>query len=567
MFNQTISARPTGGLPILDFLKDPVGTGARVPLIVLVGVLALAPATAIAQPQASANGPSVMPSKVPTNAPAAAASTPMNNPLLDLFIKKGFVTQEEAEQVRAEAEAMSSNNGALLTSKWKFRDSIKSVELYGDLRFRFEDRSLHTPINDRFELDRFRYALRLGLRGDLRENFYYGFRFETASNPRSPWVTFGASTSGAPYFGPFGKSTAGITLGQVYLGWKPTSWLDVTVGKMPQLLYSTPMLWDTDINPEGLVERLKYPIGPAEFFATFGQFVYADVNPDRSTPFLETPADPFGRNTGAPFLLSWQGGVNYQLTKDINFKAAATLYNYTGTGGISNTVAGFGDYFVGTSTVTPGSPVVGSSGYPSGPNDGFIFNQTGINDLLILDFPVELNFKIAHLPARFFADFAENLDGSQRALHATQAGANALINYSGGYTVAIPNQPYDNKAYQMGFAIGSGNDLGLVYGSETREPYLNRKSWEFRTYWQHVEQYALDPNLLDSDFFEGRGNMQGFYTAVAYGVTDAVILTLRYGYASRINNKLGTGGSNLDAPQINPINNYQVLQADLTFRF
>jgi hypothetical protein len=567
MFNPTNSPHPAGELPIVDFLKNPVGTGATVPLIVLVGVLILAPTIAIAQPQAATNGPAPAASSASTNGPAPAASAPMSDALLDLFVKKGLVTQQEAEQVKAEAEAMRSNNVAQMNSKWKFRDSIKSVELYGDLRFRVEDRSLHTPINDRFELDRFRYALRLGLRGDLKDDFYYGLRFETAANPRSPWVTFGTSSSGAPYYGPFGKSTAGISLGQVYLGWKPTSWFDIEVGKMAQPLYVTPMLWDTDINPEGLVERFKYPIGPAEFFATFGQFVYEDVNPDRSAPFLATPTDPFGRNTGAPFLLSWQGGVNYKVTKDINFKAAATLYNYTGTGRLTNTVAGFGDYFVGTSTVTPGSPVVGSSGYPSGPNDGFMFNQTGINDLLVLDFPFEVNFKIAGFPARVFGDFAENLDGSQRALHATEAGANALINYSGGYTVAIPNQPYDNKAYQFGLAIGSGNDLGLVYGTDTREPYLKRRAWEFRTYWQHVEQYALDPNLLDSDFFEGRGNMQGFYSAVAYGFTDAVILTLRYGYASRINNKLGTGGSNLDAPQVNPINNYQVLQADLTFRF
>jgi hypothetical protein len=46
-----------------------------------------------------------------------------------------------------------------------------------------------------------------------------------------------------------------------------------------------------------------------------------------------------------------------------------------------------------------------------------------------------------------------------------------------------------------------------------------------------------------------------------------VIGTVRYGYASRINNKLGTGGSNLDIPQINPIEHYNLLQLDLTVRF
>jgi hypothetical protein len=505
-------------------------------------------------------------SSTPTNAPAISIGS--SGPLLDLFVKKGYVTEAEALQVRAEAEAMQSTNSpaTAASSKWKFGSGIKSVELYGDLRFRFEDRSVHTPLGDRFELDRLRYALRLGLRGDLQSDFYYGLRLETASNPRSPWATFGTSTSGTPYYGPYGKSTATITLGQVYLGWKPADWADFTVGKMQQPLYVTPMLWDTDINPEGLSERFKYPIGPAEFFANFGQFIYEDANPDRSTPFLSTPTDLAGRDTSGIFMLSWQGGATYHFNKDTFLKVAATAYNYTSTGP-TNSAAGFGNTYVGTSTVTPGSPVVGSSGYPSGPNDGFIFNQTGINDLFILDFPVELDFKLFHQRVKVFGDFAENLDGSQRALAATTVGANPLLNNSGGYSVAIPYEPNANKAYQAGFAIGGGDDLGLVYGGGSREPSLRRNSWEFRAYFQHVEQYALDPNLLDSDFFEGRANMQGVYTALAYGFTDSVIGTVRFGYASQIDSKLGTGGSNMDVPQVNPIKNYQLLQVDLTMRF
>ena len=94
-----------------------------------------------------------------------------------------------------------------------------------------------------------------------------------------------------------------------------------------------------------------------------------------------------------------------------------------------------------------------------------------------------------------------------------------------------------------------------------------KHAWEVRTYWQHIEQYALDPNLLDSDFFEGRANLQGFYAAAAYGLTDNVIGTIRYGYAQRINDKLGTGGSNQDIPQMNPISRYNIFQVDLTLRF
>jgi len=73
--------------------------------------------------------------------------------------------------------------------------------------------------------------------------------------------------------------------------------------------------------------------------------------------------------------------------------------------------------------------------------------------------------------------------------------------------------------------------------------------------------------LLDSDFFEGRGNLEGFYSAFAYSFTDAIIGTIRYGHANAINGSLGTGGNNLDIPGINPIHNYNVFQADVTWRF
>ena len=33
--------------------------------------------------------------------------------------------------------------------------------------------------------------------------------------------------------------------------------------------------------------------------------------------------------------------------------------------------------------------------------------------------------------------------------------------------------------------------------------------WEIRAWWQHAEQYALDPNLVDSDIFDSRVNDEG----------------------------------------------------------
>src|SRR5215831_24354 len=84
------------------------------------------------------------------------------DPLLDLMIQKGMVTQEEADKVRAEADALRTN--ALATamppaqSKWKISNAIKNIELFGDLRLRYEHRQASTPNDDRIELDRGRMA-------------------------------------------------------------------------------------------------------------------------------------------------------------------------------------------------------------------------------------------------------------------------------------------------------------------------------------------------------------------------------------------------------------------------
>jgi hypothetical protein len=493
-----------------------------------------------------------------------------SDPVLKLLLEKGIISQEELDRAKAEAAAIARTNAATLSeaqfalasaSKWRIGEAFKNVELFGDLRLRYENRLAHDPGDGHIELNRGRVSLRLGLRGEVLDDFYFGLRLDTGSNPRSSWISFGTSSSGNPYQGPFGKSNSGINVGQAYIGWRPESWVDVTVGKMPNPLYTTPMVWDGDLTPEGLAERFKYAIGPAEFFANFGQFLYQDTNPTHTSPGYFN----LGFNDSTPaFLLAWQAGLNYRLTKQIAFKIAPALYNYTGHGANTGgpTSPGFADVFVGQGAT---NGVQGTAafynGFPGGAFGGFAANQTGINDLLVLQIPWELNFTASRIAARLFGDYAQNLQGESRARAAFVAQDSPLLDTVG--LIRIPSaQTSDTKAYQVGVAIGSTNSLGLVSGTISR-----RHAWEARVFWQHVEQYALDPNLLDSDFFEGRGNLEGIYSAIGYGLSENVIGTIRYGYAWRINNTLGTGGSNQDIPQMNPIDHFHLLQVDLTLRF
>jgi hypothetical protein len=524
-----------------------------------------------------------------TNLGICADTSDSTDPLLDLFIKKGYVTQEEAEKVKAEADFNRTNGLAYppsALSKWKISNGTKSVELFGDIRVRYEDRSVADPKDNSIDLQRLRYAVRIGLRGDMMDDFYYGLRLETAANPRSPWVTAGTSANESPYQGPFGKSTAGINVGQAYIGWKPGGWLNITLGVMPNPLYTTPMVWDNDLNPEGAAENFKYTVGEADLFATFGQFVYADFNPNSAAKGLGVNG-LIGQHTDNIFMFTWQGGFNYHITTNTSAKIAATLYQYSGLQrSTPNSEGGlapyFGDPYVGEGAYyyAGGSSLSYAPGY-GGYSPGTVynlsqggygsvsypFNQVGLNDLLVVEIPFEFNFKIDKLAARVFGDYAYNLEGSQRATEAAAAYSTILSQTVGSIPHSFPAQTHDVHAYQIGFGVGSSDVVegpmqGLVYGTSSQ-----KHAWEFRTYWQHIEQYSLDPNLIDSDFFEGRENLEGIYTAFAYGFTDNVIGTIRYGHASRINDKLGTGGSNQDIPQMNPINSYNLFQVDMTVRF
>src|SRR5579859_1235872 len=259
-----------------------------------------------------------------THAPAQSAEA-----LVNKLVQKGVLTEQEGKELMSETDT-----NIISASKWRLNDAIKNITLFGDVRFRYEYRGADNApksgaTTDDYVRERFRYAVRAGIKGDLFDNFYYGLRVETSTNPRSPWVTFGDDSNPTPS----AKNSDGINIGQAYLGWKPTDWYEMTVGKMPMPLYVTPMLWDSDINPEGAVEKLKFSVGDAELITNFGQFLYQDSNPDSSVPSSDT------------FLLAWQVGGKVNLTKDINLKVAPVVYDYTGVGssaGLNHTFIGEG---------------------------------------------------------------------------------------------------------------------------------------------------------------------------------------------------------------------------------
>lgn len=463
-----------------------------------------------------------------SGAPVFAQQTTTFDSLLEKLKDKGVLSQEEydalkqardeeVQEQRAERRRQALRQAQEAEQKEKTKEAeakatkfdvnpgVRSMQLFGDVRVRYESRSgdqdaqFGQPAKEQTR-DRWRYAVRIGIRGELVDAWYYGLRLETSSSNRSTWVTFGGDAAN----GPSAKTDDTINVGWAYLGWRPTKWLDLTVGRMPNPFFTatSPLVWDPDINPEGFAERLNFALGDnTKLFGTFAQTLYQENNPDSTSNNL-------GFNGGDSYLLGYQVGIEQKFKQEMSLKAAASWYQYEG-----------------TQTGLLAGPF---SGQPGG-------NQVGINNLSILDFPVEFNFPLFKQPAKLYGSFAMNLDGDARARAA-----------------GFPNAGNQDKAYLLGFAVGN---------------LKKKRDWEARVYYQRIGQYALDPNLIDSDWFDARTNMEGWYLGAGYNITEAVFAAARYGWAKRADSSLGTGGCCGDLNQLTVLDNYQLLQLDLGFRF
>src|SRR5262245_32297072 len=493
--------------------------------------------------------------------------------LLDLLVKKRLISDQEAEEVRSELvkEVASTSAG-----KWKLSAPITELELYGDVRLRYEYRGGRLPsnnqgdfgqdhLNDWYERHRERYRLRVGLRGTLADDWFFGIRLETSASNRSTNVTFGGESSG----GPFAKGDDGIFVGQAYFGYTGIPDFKFTGGRMPQPLITTSMLWDDDINPEGLAEQWKHTFtfnigggggeavqsyskggyskegkgvvaAPAsepfklklDLFANFGQFVYDDANPEN--PLGTRPTT--NANTGSPqeiphydaFLLAWQVGGRLTFPNNVYFQVAPVLYNYTGNGDT------FNFHFQG------GSPYVTNAA-------SALQNQTGINSLLVLEVPMEVGWKIGQLPMRIFSDFATNFEANDRA--------NAAVVFdSHNNVIASPGPGHGDQRYAYTAGLGIGQ-------------LKEKNDWQIDIWYQHAEQFSLDPNLIDDDIFNGQLNMHGIAARAAYNLSSAVNLTLTYGHGWWYNHNLGTGGVGQAATGLNPLAQFNWFTADLNVKF
>ncbi len=220
--------------------------------------------------------------------------------LVEKLVDKGILTYGEAqqivtetkEQVRAEVAAGKSAS----IPEW-----VQKLKLKGDFRLRYQyDDKEKDSVSGR---NRERVRFRLGLETQLSDQFNIIAGLATGgSDPRS------TNQSMQDTF-----STKGINLDYAYLTYTPTSHMTLVGGKMkrkPILWAPTDLLWDGDINPEGVAMLLSNKVDSADLFFNSGFFIL----------------DESSSKSNEPYMAYFQPGLKWKLSDGVSLKGALTYY-------------------------------------------------------------------------------------------------------------------------------------------------------------------------------------------------------------------------------------------------
>ena len=207
--------------------------------------------------------------------------------LLDALVRKGVLTDKEAEEISAETakEAVTTSPAKIQIGDW-----VQALKIGGDFRLRNQadqrtplilTNPLLGPQDTHINRDRWRFRLRLTADFKLAGNFFGGVMLSTGDNRT-------ADSKNVTYTG--GYDNYSIYISRAFMGWNPTPGLTFLAGKQDNPFYTTTLIYDPEIYPQGLVERIDFD----KFLnMTFGEPVAADGKEGKASP----PAPPSPGNS------------------------------------------------------------------------------------------------------------------------------------------------------------------------------------------------------------------------------------------------------------------------------
>ena len=420
-----------------------------------------------------------------------------------------MLTEEEGSLIAKghEGEVTGQAKAMKKATKLKVSDAIDSAEIYGDIRVRHETRwATNANTNEDYTRNRERYKITAGVKTEAG-NWYSDLAFAMGAEGRSDNATFGSTKGVNNTANTNGQQKKeALFVKRAMVGYKATDWLALEAGRIANPLYTTEMVWDKDLTFDGVAAKMNFKYNDTKIFVTGVVFQYMG---DSKIYTNGTSTDAFTNE-----VVVGQVGFETPITEQLKGKAALSFYKYGNVGG---------DF----------KPSVGATTAPSGGN------VVGTNNLEILEIPAELSYKYNDsIGVKVYGDYVVNLDADKRAQLA-------------GDTTSAAN---DDTAWLLGLEVKSQAGKKEAKGD-----------WSAKAWYQETGLYALDPNAVDSDFFDSKINVKGAVFKAQYAVADTTFVNFAYGHGSRKNADRVTAG--VDGDTSWSFKDYDLVQLDLTYKF
>jgi hypothetical protein len=418
------------------------------------------------------------------------------------------IKEEVKQEVLAQAKAERWGDPGALP------DWLNRISWDGDFRLRFERDGFpagNTPavqynpsgltlIGNTTDTNNYlRVQARLGMKATVSDNTFAAFRLTTGTttNPVSTNQTLGTG---------FNKST--LVFDRAYVQSTPYNWLTLTGGKIPNPWLSTDLVWDPDVNFEGVASQIKFKANDQwSGFMTVGAFPFQNIQ--KSNTVL----------SNSEWLYGYQLSAQWTAIDASTAQFGVALYDFKNVEGIPNTTSGSTLY---NNTEVQSMQKGNSLMYVSAPGDPFIYglasnfkelNITGKYDWAAFD-PIHVMVT---------GDYVKNLGFDAAEILART-----------GLTIAP-----EITGYQAVLTVGS--------------PRIKKQGdWQASFAYKYLERDAVLDALTDSDFNLGGTNAKGFIISTSYGLDKETSLVLRWISTDQISG---------------PPLSIDILQADLNVRF
>lgn len=358
------------------------------------------------------------------------------------------------------------------TPEFTYPDPLKA-----DTTFLLGDSNSLNTTKDRHRL---RIRARLGVNAKVNDDVDATIRLATGNetDPVSTNDTLGDN---------FNKD--GFVLDQAYLRWKPVTGLTLLGGRMANPWFSTDLVWDPDLNFEGLAATYSH-----EITDSFGGFLTAGIFPLQELEISQRDK----------WLWGVQGGGGYRL-EDITARVGVAYYVYENVRGKLNQTIDAENALTRLTQAQKGNTVfdlnrdfaaLGEDYFPGLASEFRELNVTASLDLGIWD-PIHLVL---------LGDYVKNLGFDLAEVQSLTADQRVKK---------------DDYGYQLGLSVG--------YPS-VKNPW----EWNGYFFYKYLGADAVVDAFTDSDFHLGGANAKGWIVGGELGIMKNFWLSAKWLTANQI---------------------------------